>query len=236
MSGLIESATAILSVSERRLEVAAHNVANISAPGFKRQIGFSALVAAPETGAVADQQLVVRRDFRQGTLAPTSNPLDLAISGAGFFQLRAGDAIVYSRQGQFSRAADGTVVTPQGYILQQAGGGDLVLDHANVTILEDGTVLDQSAPVGRVGVYSSADSDALRAVGESYFAAPEDAMALTGEAMIRQGMVENSNVSMGDEMVTAMTALRQSEIGARLVQVYDDLLGRALSSLGQGGR
>jgi flagellar basal-body rod protein FlgG len=49
-------------------------------------------------------------------------------------------------------------------------------------------------------------------------------------------MIENSNVSVGDEMVTMMTALRQSEGGARLVQVYDDLLGRALSTLGQSGK
>ena len=49
-------------------------------------------------------------------------------------------------------------------------------------------------------------------------------------------MVESSNVSLGDEMVSTMAVMRQSEMGARLVQVYDDLLGRAITSFGQGGR
>ncbi len=61
-------------------------------------------------------------------------------------------------------------------------------------------------------------------------------MELAPDAVLRQGMIENSNVSLGDEMVETMAALRQSEVGSRLVQVYDDLLGRALSSLGQAGR
>ncbi len=235
MSGLIESAAAILSASESRLEVAAHNVSNSSTPGFKRQIGFSQLLAT--RGADIAQQVAVRRDFAQGKLSPSGNPLDIAVSGSGFFQLRAGDATLYSRQGQFSRAADGTVVTPQGYVLQQAGGGDLVLDHADVKILEDGTVLDGGVPVAKLAVFAPADTAALQPVGESAFAMPGGgAMDLVPDAVLRQGMVENSNVAIGDEMVTMMTALRQSEGGARLVQVYDDLLGRALSTLGQSGK
>ena len=234
MSGLIESAAAILSASESRLEVAAHNVSNISTPGFKRQVGFSQLLAAGSD--VNAQQIAVRRDFAQGKLSPSTNPLDIAISGTGFFQLRAGESMVYSRQGQFSRAADGTVVSPQGYVLQQAGGGDLVLDSAQVSILEDGTVLDSGVPVARLAVFAPADPAALQPVGESAFAMPGGAMDIVPDAVLRQGMVENSNVAIGDEMVTMMTALRQSEGGARLVQVYDDLLGRALQTLGQSGK
>ena len=234
MSGLIESATAILSASESRLEVAAHNVSNISTPGFKRQVGFSQLLAARSDSSA--QQIAVRRDFAQGKLSPSTNPLDIAISGTGFFQLRSGESMVYSRQGQFSRAADGTVVSPQGYVLQQAGGGDLVLDSAQVSILEDGTVLDSGVPVAKLAVFAPADPAALTPVGESAFAMPGGAMDIVPDAVLRQGMVENSNVAIGDEMVTMMTALRQSEGGARLVQVYDDLLGRALQTLGQSGK
>lgn len=236
MSGLIESATAILSASQRRLEVAAHNVANISTPGYKRQIGFSRLLASRLPGLPPEQAVAVMRDFAPGKLTSTGNPLDVAIGGDGMFQLRAGDSIVYSRQGQFSRAEDGTVVTPQGYVLQQAGGGDLVLDSAAVTILEDGTVLDEGVPVARLGVYSAGDPDALQAMGQSYFTAPEEGMSPVTGATFRQGMVESSNVEIGDEMVTMMASLRQSEVGARLVQTYDELLGRAISTFGQGGR
>jgi len=234
MSGLVDAATAILGASEKRLEIAAHNVANISTPGFKRQIGFSQLLRAAEGGDVsALPEVTVRRSFVQGKLSETRNPLDLAISGEGFFQLRAGERILYSRQGQFTLSADGNLVTPQGYILQQQGGGDLVLDKGKVTIEQDGTLLDEGRPVARIELFAPGDANRLDPVGESCFSAGPAAMDPVRDPVIRQGMVEGSNVELGDEMVQMMTALRQSEGGARLVQVYDDLIGRAISSLGQ---
>jgi flagellar basal-body rod protein FlgG len=230
MSGLIESATVILGASEKRLEVAARNVANVSTPGYKRSSGFSQLLASTHMGdAVPD--IVERNDFTQGKLISSKNPLDLAINGDGFFQVRAGDQLLYTRQGQFQLAENGAVVSPQGYVLQQAGGGDLVLDNAAVTILDDGAVLNGGRPVARIGLSAPASGAALTALGESHFAAG-GTMEEVAEPSIRQGMLESSNVAMGDEMVTMMAAMRQAESGARLVQVYDELMGRALATLG----
>ncbi|WP_294058298.1 flagellar hook-basal body protein [Sphingomonas sp.] len=236
MSGLIESATAILCSSEKRLEINAHNVANISTPGFKRQISFAHLINSSTGSDHYDPSISVVRNFDQGSIKPTNNPFDLAISGPGLFQIRAPQGMIYSRQGQFRLSADGTLVTPQGYVLQQAGGGDLVVDHPDASVLDDGTVLDQGAPVGRLAVYAPADPSQLVAVGESFFASPEGAMHEVSGAVFRQGAVENSNVSLGDEMVAVTAAVRQSETGARLVQIYDDLIGRAITNFGQGGR
>lgn len=266
MSGIIESATAILSASERRLESVSNNVANVSTPGFKRQISFSDMVSARganilsggaalgllRAGDLAERivdgaglgafaaaslpELRMRSDMAQGKMSETKNPLDLAISGAGLFQLRAGGDIVYSRQGQFRLAEDGTLVTPQGHVLQQAGGGDLVLERATVKVLEDGTVLDEDRPVGRIALFAPASTDAaVQSLGGSLFAIAGEAAEVASPGL-RQGMVEASNVSMGDEMVTMMAAVRQAEGGARLVQLYDDLMGRAITAFGQGGQ
>lgn len=277
MQGLIESATAILSASERRLEMVSNNVANVSTPAFKRQVSFSDVMAGrtggaligsgavalagtggqasslesrmmaqfasaagltPSSTAVTLPALRARADLAQGKMSATKNPLDLAISGTGFFQVRAGNDIVYSRQGQFRLADDGTVVSPQGYVLQQAGGGDLVLDREAVTILEDGNVLDQDRPVGRIALFAPAEGaepGAVEAMGGSLFTMAGEVVEVA-EPSLRQGMVEASNVSMGDEMVTMMAAVRQAEGGARLVQLYDDLMGRAITAFGQGGQ
>ena len=54
--------------------------------------------------------------------------------------------------------------------------------------------------------------------------------------VLRQAMVETSNVTMASEMVGMMAAVREAETGAKLVQVYDDLMGRALTAFGQGGK
>ena len=233
MSGLIESAAAILSASERRLEVAAHNVANVSTPGYKRGVGFSQILASAQ-GMVTTPSVVEHHDFAQGKLISSANPFDLAVNGDGFFQVRAGDQLLYTRQGQFRLAENGTIVSVQGHVLQQASGGDLVLEDAAVTILDDGAVLEDGRPVARIGLSVPAAGVMLNAVGESHFAAG-GAMEEVAEPSIRQGMLESSNVSMGDEMVATMAAMRQAEGGARLVQVYDELMGRALTTLG-GGR
>jgi flagellar basal-body rod protein FlgF len=236
MPGLVESATAILSATERRLETVANNVTNLSTPGFKRQISFTDLIPTQSADPVADLMPHIRSDLGQGRLAETGNPLDLAVSGAGFFRLRAGNAMVYSRQGHFRLAEDGTVVSPQGHVLQQAGGGDLVLDRAAVKILADGTVLDQDRPVARIGLYSAAEGSSAQPLAGSLFAIPEDSVEESAGGQLRQGMTEASNVSLGDEMVTMMAALRQAEGGARLVQLYDDLMGKAITAFGQDGR
>lgn len=236
MSGLIESATAILCASERRLEVVSSNISNVSTPGYKRQVSFADLVARGG-GDQAEALLTrVRANLAQGKLNATGNPLDLAISGDGFFQLRNGDDLVYSRQGQFKLAADGTVVTSQGYALQQAGGGDLVLDGPGVKILADGTVLDGERPVGRIGLFAPSAGAAVQPLDGSLFRFGGGIGEDVAEPQLRQGMIEASNVSVGDEMVTMMASLRQAETGARLVQTYDDLLGRAITAFGQGGR
>lgn len=232
MQGLIESATGILSASERRLENVSNNVSNMSTPGFKRQISFDEVMNGRDSAAGIPLQH--RADLSQGQMSKTGNPLDLAISGNGFFRVRAGDEILYSRQGQFKLGADGAVVNRQGHVLQQSGGGDLVLERASVEILEDGTVLDGARPIGKIGVYAAADPAALRPLGGSMFAGREDAIEEAPAAGVRQGMVEASNVVLGDEMVAMMTTVRQAEGGARLVQIYDDLLGRAITTFGGG--
>lgn len=238
MSGLIESATSILSTSEKRVDIIARNVANISTPGFKRRIGFQKFIAAAQNNLDqrAEPQVAIRREFLQGTITPTDNPLDIAISGEGFFQLRADDAMIYSRQGQFTRATNGAVVNAQGHVLQQAGGGDLIIDSGAVSILEDGTVLNNGVPIARLEAVAASNPSAIKPFGDTAFAITGDATDVVPNAVFRQGMIENSNVVIGDEMVAMMVALRQSEGGARLVQVYDDLLGRALTTLGQSGR
>jgi flagellar basal-body rod protein FlgG len=119
-------------------------------------------------------------------------------------------------------------------VLQQAGGGDLTLDGAAVTVAADGTVLDGDRPVGRVGVFRSSAADGAEAIDGSVFSIAEGAAEAMDPPSLRQGALEASNVSLGDEMVGMMAALRGAETGAKLVQVYDNLMGKAITTFGQG--
>lgn len=236
MADLIESARAILSISERRMEATANNVANLTTPGFKSERLYSSVSAEADLHA-PETLLQKRLDFAQGRMTKTSNPLDLAISGAGMFQLRGSDgAIVYSRSGQFRLAEDGRVVNGQGYIVQTADAGDLVLPNDKIQVLGDGTVVDADRPIARIAIYQPLTGSDVRPIGGSVFAISDERVEEVTAPQLRQGMVEASNVALADEMISMMDALRQAESGARMVQVYDDLMGKAVSAFGQGAR
>lgn len=236
MADFIESARGILSQSQRRLEATANNVANMTTPGFKSQRLYSDVSA--ETDLHAPETLLKQNlDLDQGRLTKTRNPLDIAVSGPGMFRLRGLDgAIAYTRSGQFKLADDGRVVTAHGLALQTADGGDLVVPDGNVRIGADGTVSDGDRPIARLALYQPIAGAAAQPLGGSLFAAGDGVMEEVAAPELRQGMVEASNVRLAEEMVSMMDALRQAEGGARLVQTYDDLIGRAIQTFGQGAR
>lgn len=244
MSGLIESASAILASSERRVEASAQNVSNASTPGYKKQVAFaSALQRATATGGSAtslagatDSTLRFVSDFSQGSLRETGKPFDLAIFGSALFRLRDGDAFVYSRGGSFAAGKDGTVVDADGRVLQQAGGGDLIVESQAPDILGDGTVVANGLPVATVGLFEPGERAQVTALGGGLYTAPDGAMTEAAGSIVRQGQLESSNVVMSDEMIAMMTATRQAESGARLVQFYDQLIGQAITTFSRSGK
>lgn len=237
MPGLIESASAILASSERRVEAASLNVSNASTAGYKKRVAFAQALERTDGAAPGGKvETGFLTDFGQGRLKETGNPLDLAIYGPGLFQLRDGQDLVYSRGGSFSRGEGGAVVDSSGRVLQQAGGGDLVLDGGAAEILGDGTVLQDGLPVAAIGLFEAGDGAGLGALGGSLFGAPAASMREAGGSVIRQGQLESSNVVMSDEMIAMMAAVRQAESGARLVQFYDQLIGQAVTTFSRSGR
>ncbi|KQT28764.1 hypothetical protein ASG37_07985 [Sphingomonas sp. Leaf407] len=231
MSGLVESASAIMRMAERRLDVVAHNVANLATPGYKRRVGFA---QALRDGASVDAPAIATHlQQDQGRITETGNPFDLAISGDGYFRLRAGETTLFTRQGQFRRDADGRLMTPQGYALQQAGGGDVILDAATMRLERDGTMMANGRALARLAIERPVDPAALRIVGETFVAGE---MQEASDAIVRQGAIEASNVSLGDEMTGSMAAVREAENGAKLIQLYDELMGRVVTTFAGGGR
>ena len=235
-TGIAELGEILLARSEQRLEIVSRNVSNLSTPGFKREVPFGdevagALIdgAATDAGAPRESQA----DFAQGAMRLTGAPLDLAVAGSGFFQVRSGEQVYYARGGQFSRNAEGRVLTPQGYALQTVSGDDLVLDTGDVEILPDGVVLQGGAPVAQIGVFNTVDGAAFVSNGGGLFLAQGKDVAPLDTSPIRQGMLEGSNVELAEEMLNMMDALRQAESGARLIRLYDSLIGQSVTTFGQ---
>ena len=232
MSGIIESAVSIMRQSSSRVEMSATNVANSSTSGFKRNLFVTRTGEATFETQLSD----MRVDESAGKLIQTGQPLDVAITGTGYFQVRLGDQLLLTRQGDFSRSIDGLIINSQGAALQQSGGGDLALDSSSVTISDNGTVLDGDTPVGRIAVVRPGGGAVVKPIDGAMFTVPAGAVEEVTSASVRQGVLEASNVSLGDEMISMMDGVRGAETGAHLVQLYDDLLGRVMTSFGQSGR
>lgn len=232
---ITEIAGQILARAERRAEVAAQNITNASTPGYRRRISFSELMNAGGTSGAApgQQHEAVAADFTAGQLRQTGGATDLAIAGEGFFIVRSDDATLYTRQGQFHRDDTGRLVTAQGLALQNMDGGDVVVGDGPFQVAADGTVTRGGEPLARIAVVDFDDRHALVPGDGGAFAADAAEPRPFQGAVVRQGMLEGSNVNTGDEMVAMMEAVRRAETGQRLVTTYDDLMGRALNLFGQ---
>lgn len=226
-AGLLELGELMVVGAQRRLTTTSHNVANLTTPGYRTGIAFEQALASGATN------FAITTDFTGGALRATGQPLDLAIASNGFFCVRGDEGVYYTRGGRFTRDADGRVVDGRGLALQTADGQDLVLAGARVEITDDGTVLENDVPIARVGVFEDAADVGPERLGGAYFAAPDGAMRDVASPSVRQGMIEGSNVDLSTEMVSVMAAMRQAEIGARVVQAYDSLIGQTISTLGR---
>jgi flagellar basal body rod protein FlgG len=231
---ITEVAAQILARAERRAEIAAQNITNASTPGYRRRVGFDeTLRPGGDGGGGPARAGAVATDFRAGQLTETGAKTDLAIAGDGFFAVRGEDRVFYTRHGQFRRDGEGRLVTGEGLALQSSEGGDLIVGDGDFAVAADGVVTRDGAPVARVALFDFAERGALASGAGGAFLAGEAEPVPVSAPAIRQGMLESSNVNMGDEMVAMMEAVRRAETGQRLVTTYDDLMGRALNLFGQ---
>ncbi|MFC5475490.1 flagellar hook-basal body protein [Paraherbaspirillum soli] len=235
MADLMDMASQIISMETRRIEAASQNIANIATPGYKRQMAFSQyLPAAPgqvqEAGGLS---VANATDFTPGRLIATDNPMHFALAGEGFFEFTSSSGSVYSRHGALQLDDRGRLVSPQGWPLQAAGGGDVVIRGKDWKVEKDGTVVEEGRPVSRIRVVEFADPAALTRVAGGAFQAGKQAPTEVNAVMVRQGFIESANVSTADDMIRTMESIRRAEVGQKLVHAYDDMLGQALRQTGQ---
>ncbi len=166
----------------------------------------------------------------------TENPLDLALTGDGFFQvtLPNGDTS-YTRSGVFQTNQNGEIVTSQGYLLEPS---IVIPDNAlSVEINESGEVLAQisgqtaSQNLGQINLASFVNPAGLEAIGDNLFLETEGSGApVVGTpgtdnlAKIRQGAVENSNVNVVEEITQLITAQRAYEMNSNVITTSDEML------------
>lgn len=243
-----------MNAQQSNIDNVAHNLANVNTVGFKKsRMEFEDLVyeqakaagtansTTAESPTGLETGLGVRsaasaRDFSRGNLRATSGTLDMAIEGDGLFQVQlpSGDT-GYTRAGTFHLNAEGAIVTNEGYRLEPQIA--IPANATQITISKDGIVSalvsGQTAPqqVGRIELATFQNPAGLRALGGNLFASTtasgEPSVGAPGadsRGTIAQGYVEDSNVSVVEEMVNMILGQRAYEANSKVVKAADEML------------
>jgi flagellar basal-body rod protein FlgG len=230
-----------LQAESARVEMISNNLVNAASAGFKRGLLTSSPFAdnlaelASRAGINRATPLSVdsvATDFSQGTMTDTGDLNHIAIVGPGFFEMRSGTQVMYTRAGAFRRDDRGRLVNSQGYALQ-GDGGDIMIKSDKFRIERDGMVTDGDRAVARLQLMDFSNKAALQRVGASNFDALGQGGFSVKSPSVRQGFLEASNVSSSTEMVQLMEAVKRFEFGQRIVQSQDDMIDRAIRRIGE---
>jgi flagellar basal-body rod protein FlgF len=224
-NGLYSAAGAMRS-GEKRLETIAHNLANVSTRGFKRETTFEQAVKSARGG---DLQVVasLAPDASQGPLEATGNPFDLALDGRGWFAIEEANGRSYTRDGSFKVDDRGTLVTQDGRSVAWKGARGVLRPAGKpVTVDSRGTVRQGDAVVGELDVVDFTDASRLTPNGNGRFTAPDGAQSTTSSARVRQGTIERSNVESMDELVALVAVQRGFESAATAMRTIEQSYSR----------
>jgi flagellar basal-body rod protein FlgG len=248
-----------MNAQQNNIDNIAHNLSNVNTVGFKKsRVEFEDLVyqqiKAPgsptstsgesPTGmemGLGTRPVATARDFTTGNLRSTGAPLDLAIEGRGFLQVTLPDGQTsYTRAGSLHLNAEGAVVTAEGYPIEPQI--TIPPNTVSITIAKSGIVsvslAGESAAqeVGTLELASFQNPAGLQALGGNLFLATTSSgepttgvPGLDGNGTLAQGFLEESNVSVVEEMVNMILGQRAYEANSRVVRTADEMLAQVNS-------
>ncbi|WP_420465494.1 flagellar basal-body rod protein FlgG [Panacagrimonas sp.] len=261
MNSALWAAKTGLDAQATRMTVISNNLANVGTTGFKRgRVAFEDLLSqtVKQAGGQTSQQtqaptglnlgtgvrvVATDRQFAQGNLQQTGNPLDVAVNGRGFFQISLPDgSSAYTRDGSFQVDAQGQLVTSSGFAVQP--GINIPEAAQSVTIGSDGIVTVQlsgeAAPqeVGSLTLADFVNPAGLQAQGENlYIETAASGPPLTGTpglnglGRVAQGSLEASNVNVVEELVSMIETQRAYEMNSKAISTTDQMLAYVSNNL-----
>lgn len=258
MDKTLRTAASGLNAQQRYVEIISNNIANVNTTGYKtvrpefQDLLYETLRPAGAIGRNGTEPLnevqigsgveVVgtAKNFKQGDVVETGRELDMAINGEGFFVVQLPDGNrAYTRDGTFSLNNEGEIINSQGYRLDP--GVSVPDDVVEIQISRNGTInilreySTEAQTIGQIELARFVNVGGLRALGENiYIESPASGPPIYEEpgtnntGQILQKYLENSNVSIVEEMVNMITAQRAYELNSKSVQTADALLSTAV--------
>jgi flagellar basal-body rod protein FlgF len=243
MSGTIYQAASGALLMQQRLDVLSNNLANVNSVGYKEdrpKFNFPE-IESPSSQTVSGGQLSPYSppmtffvDFSAGGLQQTHNPLDVAITGDGFFEIETNNGTQYTRMGNFTVNQDGLLSTSEGWPVM-GQGGPITVTEGRLEINADGNIYVDGDLVDQLKVVDFPKPYPLQKVGSTQFTVA-DANVVPRQAegyLISQGFVESSNVNAIRTMTEIIETMRVFESYQKVIQAADDATSKAVNDVGR---
>ncbi len=248
--GLYLSASA-LHTNQQHQDVLANNLANVNTTAFKPDLAI--IRSRPNPAAewnlpprmaepVLDRLAGGLRtggsytDFTQGPILTSDNPYDLALEGEGFLAVQTDDGVRYTRDGRLARSTEGLLVTATDHhpVLDDAGKTIALPPGGELFVSPEGTLSSGGMTTQLRLVRFEEPANLLKEGGNLY--RPAEAMAEQPAALtVRQRATEGSGVDPTRSLVNLLTVQRAYEASARMIQMTDGMLGRAVNDIARIG-
>lgn len=244
--GIYTAASGMVAESQRT-DAIANNMANVDTTGYKRDITITkdfGSMMIKQVGAGSNQSDIGSMGYGSvvdeiatihdpGQILPTGNPLDLAISGNGYFTVQTANGLRYTRNGSFYRSAQGDLVTATGDKVMGTNG-PVRLNGSKISIGSDGIVKVDGVQTSQLQLAEFAnDKAALSKEGSSLYVSTGAQQPTKATGSVEQGSLERSNVNVVTEMVNLIAGYRAYEINGKVVQAHDSLLDKAVNQVGK---
>lgn len=219
---------------EKRLTVIAENLANVSSPGFKRELevvqafGNKQSRRANETGMSPKHT-----DFTQGELRRTGEQNDLALYGDGFFVIEGPQGELLTRNGTFSVNENGVLINSEGFPVAwtERPGSITPVAENPLNVNSQGEVFQGSEQLGKLRIVDFEDKQLLAPSPEGYLVAPFGIKEIPSTAVVHQGALEASNAIGIKEIIGMIEVQRSFEQMGSLVSSINDSYSRLTRSI-----
>ncbi|HTU85011.1 MAG TPA: flagellar hook basal-body protein [Solirubrobacteraceae bacterium] len=228
------SAASGMEAQQQQFDAISNDIANVDTPGYQSTIvGFHDLLYSNgeygsdvPTGAGAAAQ-VVGYDQTEGSIEQTGQPLDVAINGSGYLEVRQQDgSIGLTRDGSLQLNNKRQLETQTGMLVQPPITIPSGVDPSQVTISANGTVQAGGKTVGKLSLVDVPAPTGLTPQGNNVFTttAASGAIRPAKNATLQQGSLEESNVNLGDEMAKMESAEQEYSMSSQAVQYQNQML------------
>jgi flagellar basal-body rod protein FlgG len=227
------SAAAGMAAQQQRLDAVSNDIANANTTGYKRvRVAFRDLLYTPS--GIATQQGVtegagaaattVGRGYAQGAFQRTDEPLDVALQGQGFLKMKREGKDVLTRDGNLRFDDKGRLGNERGDLVEPPIQLPAGADASKIKIAPDGSVTLDGKALGKLSIVDVPSPDGLQAIGDNAYAATAGSGAVRAAnpaTKVEQGVLEASNVDMGDAMTEMLESQRAYEMASKAIQAQD---------------